>query len=100
MPTLQKSIGSRFGAASTAADVIKGIDHSGHVAIVKGGYSGIGLETTRASRSAGAKVIVPARDLGKVATALKGLDVMPYAVDPETADRRWKLSEQLTGALC
>jgi hypothetical protein len=31
-------------------------------AIVTGGYSGIGLETTRALRSAGAKVIIRARD--------------------------------------
>src|SRR5690348_10249776 len=50
MPTLQKPIGSGFGAASTASDVIKGIDLSDRVAIVTGGYSGIGLETTRALR--------------------------------------------------
>jgi hypothetical protein len=34
MPTLQKPIGSGFGATSTAARVIKGIDLSGKVAIV------------------------------------------------------------------
>jgi len=65
MPTLQIPIGSRFGATSTAGDVIKGIDLSDRVTIVTGGYSGIGLETTRALRSAGAKVIVPARDHDK-----------------------------------
>jgi NAD(P)-dependent dehydrogenase (short-subunit alcohol dehydrogenase family) len=53
---------------------MKGLDLSGRVAIVTGGYSGIGLETTRALRSAGAKVIVPARDHDKAATALEGLD--------------------------
>ena len=74
MPTLQQPIGCGFGAASTAGDVIKGIDLSGRVAIVTGGYSGIGLETTRAMCSAGAKVIVPARDYDKAATALEGLD--------------------------
>jgi NAD(P)-dependent dehydrogenase (short-subunit alcohol dehydrogenase family) len=74
MPTLQKPIGSGFGAASTAADVIKDLDLSGKVAMVTGGYSGIGLETTRALRSAGAQVIVPARNLDKAAAALKGLD--------------------------
>jgi NAD(P)-dependent dehydrogenase (short-subunit alcohol dehydrogenase family) len=74
MPTLQKPIGSGFGAASTAGDVIKGIDLSNRGAIVTGGYSGIGLETTRALRSAGAKVIVPARDHDKAATGLKGLE--------------------------
>ena len=75
MATLQKPIGSGFGAASTAADVIKGIDLSGKTAIVTSGHSGIGLETTRALRSAGAKVIVLARDRDKAADALHGLDV-------------------------
>jgi hypothetical protein len=73
MPTLQKPVGSGFGTASTADDVIKGIDLSDGVAIVTGGYSGIGLETTRALRSPGAKVIVPARDHDKAASALEGL---------------------------
>ena len=75
MPTLQKPIGSGFGAASTAADVIEGIDLSGKIAIVTGGYSGIGVETSRALRSAGARVIVPARDHDKAANELKGIDV-------------------------
>lgn len=73
MSTLQKSIDSGFNAASTAGDVIKGIDLSGKIAIVTGGYSGIGLETVRALRSVGAKVIVPARDHDKAATALEGI---------------------------
>jgi NAD(P)-dependent dehydrogenase (short-subunit alcohol dehydrogenase family) len=71
---MQNPIGSGFGAASTAQEVVKGVDLSNKVAIVTGGYSGIGVETTRALTSAGAKVIVPARDLDKAATALKGLD--------------------------
>ncbi|MFE4534862.1 oxidoreductase [Streptomyces scopuliridis] len=74
MTTPQQPIGSGFGAASTTADVIEGIDLSGKVAIVTGGYSGIGLETVRTLRSAGAGVIVPARDHDRAATALKGLD--------------------------
>lgn len=74
MPTLQTPIGSGFGAYSTAGNVIKGIDLSEKIAIVTGGYSGIGVETVRALRSAGAKVIVPARDHDKAKAALKGLD--------------------------
>ena len=50
MPSPQQPIGSGFGAASTAADVIKGIDLSGRTAVVTGGHSGLGLETTRALR--------------------------------------------------
>ncbi len=81
MSTLQKPIGSGFDAASTAGDVIKGIDLSGKIAILTGGYSGIGVETARALRSAGARVIVPTRDRDKAATALRGIDVEIEAMD-------------------
>jgi NAD(P)-dependent dehydrogenase (short-subunit alcohol dehydrogenase family) len=74
MSTPQARIESGFGAASTAAEVIRGCDLGGKIAVVTGGYSGIGRETTRALRSAGAKVIVPARDHDKAATALEELD--------------------------
>jgi NAD(P)-dependent dehydrogenase (short-subunit alcohol dehydrogenase family) len=73
MSTPQAPTGSGFGAASATSDVIKGIDLSGKVAIVTGGYSGLGLETVRTLRSAGATVIVPARDHGKATTALAGI---------------------------
>jgi NAD(P)-dependent dehydrogenase (short-subunit alcohol dehydrogenase family) len=63
MITSQTPIGSGFTAASTVADVMQGIDLSGKVAIVTGGYSGLGLETVRAFVEAGARVIVPARDI-------------------------------------
>lgn len=72
MTTPQEPIRSGFGAASTAADVIRGIDLTGKVAIVTGGYSGLGRETTRVLWAAGAKVIVPARDQDKAAKALAG----------------------------
>lgn len=58
-------IGSGFNAASTTDDVIRGIDLRGKVAIVTGGYVGLGLETTRTLAAAREKVIVPARDLKK-----------------------------------
>src|SRR6058998_3336728 len=61
MTTPQHKIGSGFGAQSTADDVLRGIDLSGRLAVVTGGYSGIGLETTRALVRAGAHVVVPAR---------------------------------------
>ena len=43
MTTPQVPIGSGFGAASTGAEVIAGCDLAGQVAVVTGGYSGIGL---------------------------------------------------------
>ncbi|MCL6459293.1 MAG: SDR family NAD(P)-dependent oxidoreductase [Gorillibacterium sp.] len=105
MLTKQIPIGSGSGASTTASEIISGCDLSGKNAIVTGGYSGIGLEATRALSSAGVKVIVSERDYSKAQTALEGLDgveieamvlgMMPYAVDPEAADRLWSLNEQL-----
>ncbi|HWI71664.1 MAG TPA: SDR family NAD(P)-dependent oxidoreductase [Baekduia sp.] len=59
--TPQQPIGSGFGAATTAAEVLDGLDLTGRLAIVTGGYSGLGLETVRALTGAGAAVVVPAR---------------------------------------
>ncbi|SEW28921.1 NAD(P)-dependent dehydrogenase, short-chain alcohol dehydrogenase family [Chitinophaga sp. YR573] len=70
---LQQPVHSGFDAKSTAYDVIKGIDLNGKTAIVTGGYAGIGLETVKAFASAGAKIIVPARDIEKAANNLKGI---------------------------
>lgn len=70
---LQHPIGSGFTAASTADDVLKGIDLSGKVAIVTGGYAGLGLETVRAFAAAGATVVVPVRDRKKAEANLKGI---------------------------
>jgi NAD(P)-dependent dehydrogenase (short-subunit alcohol dehydrogenase family) len=52
-----------FGAQSTAAEVIDGIDLTGRRAIVTGGASGIGVETARALASAGAEVTLAVRNL-------------------------------------
>jgi NAD(P)-dependent dehydrogenase (short-subunit alcohol dehydrogenase family) len=59
--TPQQPLGSGFDATSTADDVLAGVDLSGRLALVTGGYSGLGLETTRALVEAGAHVVVPAR---------------------------------------
>lgn len=70
----QHKIGSGFGADSTADEVLRGIDLTGKLAIVTGGYSGLGLETTRALAKAGAHVIVPARRPDVAREALAGID--------------------------
>ncbi len=72
MSVAQSPIGSGFGAASTADDVIEGIDLRGKTAIVTGGASGIGVPTVRALRSAGATVVVPARNVDGAREALAG----------------------------
>ncbi|HEY1488287.1 MAG TPA: SDR family NAD(P)-dependent oxidoreductase [Micromonosporaceae bacterium] len=56
------TISTGFTAASTAADVIAGIDLNGRRAIVTGGGSGIGIETARALADAGAEVTLAVRD--------------------------------------
>jgi NAD(P)-dependent dehydrogenase (short-subunit alcohol dehydrogenase family) len=71
----QVPIASGFGPEHTAADVIRGIDLTGKIAIITGGYSGIGLETTKAFLSAGATVIVPVLTPTKAAAKLTGLTV-------------------------
>ena len=71
--TPQRPIDSGFGATSTAADVLAGLDLTGRLAIVTGGYSGLGLEATRALTAAGAHVLVPARRPEAAADALASL---------------------------
>jgi NAD(P)-dependent dehydrogenase (short-subunit alcohol dehydrogenase family) len=68
--TRQNPIGSGFGAASTTTEILAGLDLSGQVAIVTGGYSGLGLATALALAAIGAEVIVPARDAAKARAAL------------------------------
>lgn len=76
---LQHPTGSGFNAKSTAAAVIQGIDLAGKIAIVTGGNTGIGLETTRTLAYAGATVIVPARDVEKAKKNLQGISNVEIA---------------------
>ncbi|ADD43413.1 SDR family NAD(P)-dependent oxidoreductase [Stackebrandtia nassauensis] len=79
MTTPQLKLGSGFGADSTAEDVLADIDLTGTFAIVTGGYSGLGLETTRALTAAGARVLVPARRPDVARAALDGIDGVEVA---------------------
>jgi len=87
---LQQPLGSGFNAAATAADAIKGIDLTGKIAIVTGGNTGIGLETTKTLAAAGATVIVPARDIEKATRNLTGIANVELAtmdlMDPGSID--------------
>jgi NAD(P)-dependent dehydrogenase (short-subunit alcohol dehydrogenase family) len=79
MTAQQKPINSGFTSSSTTADVIQGIDLHGKTAMVTGGYSGLGRETVRTFLAAGARVIVPARDLERARRQLseiKGVEVL------------------------
>lgn len=87
---LQKQLNSGFSTSSTANEVIKGIDLTGKIAIVTGGSAGIGVETTKALASAGATVIVPARDIQKARKNLNGIENVEVEeldlISPESID--------------
>lgn len=75
-------IHSGLNESTTATEVIKGINVTGKVAIVTGGHSGIGLETTKVLANAGATVIVGARDMEKARASLNGINnVHAFALD-------------------
>jgi NAD(P)-dependent dehydrogenase (short-subunit alcohol dehydrogenase family) len=61
--TASTPISTPFGAASTAIEVVAGIDLTGRRAIVTGAASGIGVETARALAGAGAEVTLAVRHL-------------------------------------
>lgn len=87
----QQPIPSGFTPSSTTVDVIRGVDLTGQVAIVTGGYAGLGLETARTLVSAGARVLVPARDVERARRAVAevggGVEVQPMDLtDPASID--------------
>jgi NAD(P)-dependent dehydrogenase (short-subunit alcohol dehydrogenase family) len=90
MPSLQQPIPSGFSRTTTAQEALGGADLSGKLAIVTGGYSGIGLETVRVLSLAGAKIIAPARDPEKARAALRAfseIEIYPLDLaDPNSID--------------
>lgn len=92
----QHPIGTGFTAASTADEVLAGIDLSGKNVIVTGGHAGLGLETTRALSKAGAYVTVGSRNPYRAALALAGIERVKVSqldlIDPALIDAfvtRW-----------
>ncbi|MBL8538190.1 MAG: SDR family NAD(P)-dependent oxidoreductase [Hyphomonadaceae bacterium] len=90
MKTEQAPLNSGYGMRTEAREALGGRDLTGKVAIVTGGYSGLGLETTKALAGAGATVIVPARTPDKAAAALKDIANVEQAAldlaDPASID--------------
>lgn len=74
---------SPFDAKTDGSVVVADLDLAGKTAIVTGGYSGIGLETTRALAAKGVTVIVPVRSPEKATQSLAGLkgDIKTHALD-------------------
>src|SRR5262245_35101165 len=90
MRTRQAPIHSGYGAQTTAREVIGDRRLDGAIALVTGGYVGVGLETTRALAAAGATVVVPARTPDKARAALAGMDRVDLErldlIDPASID--------------
>jgi NAD(P)-dependent dehydrogenase (short-subunit alcohol dehydrogenase family) len=62
--------GGRFGAETTADEVLEGINLRGKTVLVTGASAGLGVETVRALASHGATVIAGVRDRSKAEKAL------------------------------
>ena len=62
-----------FNGISTTNDVIAGISLAGKVAVVTGGSAGLGIETARVLASAGARVLLVARNREKLEPVLQSL---------------------------
>lgn len=86
----QHPLGTGFTAASTADDVLTGIDLSGRNAVVTAGHVGLGLEAVRSLAKAGASVTVASRDPDRAAAALSGIERVEVArldlLDPVSID--------------
>ncbi len=95
----QKKIGSGFSPKSEPQDILEGIALAGKVAVVTGGYSGIGLETTRALAGAGVRVYVPVRDPAKAEATLAGVegDIHVDAMDLSQLDSVRAYGELVAG---
>jgi NAD(P)-dependent dehydrogenase (short-subunit alcohol dehydrogenase family) len=90
MSTPQAPIHSGFDVHSTPDQVMEGIDLRGKITIVTGGHSGVGLETTKALATAGATVVVGARDVTKaneLLARMKNVEVVALDLaDPASVD--------------
>jgi NAD(P)-dependent dehydrogenase (short-subunit alcohol dehydrogenase family) len=84
--TDQVPTNSPFHARSTGAEVVADVDLAGKTAIVTGGYSGIGLETTRALAASGVSVVVPVRSPDKAAETLADVSGEVRTVPMDLAD--------------
>ncbi|MFN8624504.1 MAG: SDR family NAD(P)-dependent oxidoreductase [Candidatus Binatia bacterium] len=81
-----------FGADSTTAEVLDGIDLRGKVVLVTGASGGLGAETARALAATGAAVVLTARDVPKG-------EAVAQAIRASTGNGRVEVEELELGSL-
>lgn len=69
----QKPLMSGFGAKTEPSEILENINLADKTVIITGGYSGIGLETTKAIKANGARVLIPAKRLDVATKELSGI---------------------------
>ena len=97
----QAPIGTVYTAATTSEEVMDGVDLHGKVAVVTGGYSGLGLQTTAALVRAGCRVIVPARrpDAARASLGADLTDVQVVEMDLANQDSVRLAAEVIRGSV-
>jgi NAD(P)-dependent dehydrogenase (short-subunit alcohol dehydrogenase family) len=96
MTSEQVPLGTPFTPASTASDVLEGVDLRGKAAVVTGGHSRLGREVSRALAEAGATVTVASRDVARARATVDGIPRIRVEqldlTDPDSVDafaERW-----------
>lgn len=70
---IQSFVNSGFNKSSTASEVLADLDLAGKTAIITGGHSGLGFESTKALAAAGAHIIVGARNIATAKEQLRDI---------------------------
>ena len=83
---LQRPTNSRFGQKTEPSEILNNINLDNKNIMITGGYSGIGLETTKALRSAGARTIIPAKRKDVAINNLKGIVSKENIIEMDLAD--------------
>lgn len=90
MQTAQVPIGTKYGHFTEPEEVMQGVDLHGKVAVVTGGYTSIGLWTTKMLLAAGAQVTVLARDVKRAKRNLRkvsGVEIIYFdLLKPKSID--------------
>jgi S-adenosylhomocysteine hydrolase len=75
----------RMNAATEAAPALREPELAGQTVVVVGGSAGIGFETARRAGAEGAKVILTARDPGRLSQAARDVGLRaPRPLTPRT----------------